>query len=87
MSKKNDFFEKIKTMDLEQLWIHYDAAKGTNRVLNITGILIIFLLCLYTSPFTLVPGAFVVYVIANMSINIGEIISKIEERIVDLADK
>lgn len=84
---KKDMFDKIKTMDLEELCKYHGAAKFASRLMDVFGVSIFLFIMMFTSIITILPGAILLYVLGNVASGIGETIQVIEERIVRLADK
>jgi len=84
---KSELFKKIEKMNEEDLWAYHNSAKTAGRVMDVLGIAIILGIMFFYSIFTLVPGVFFLYVLANVSVSINDTVEFIEERIVDMVDK
>ena len=82
-----ELIKKIESMSLEELWTYHKSAKITSRFMDIIGIAILFGMILFYSVITLIPGALIVYVMAQVAASVGRTTALIEDRIVDLSDK
>jgi hypothetical protein len=79
--------ELIKEMPVDDLWRYYSAAKISNRVVDIIGVSLIFMMLVFTQIFVIIPGVIVLYIISHMGAGIKKTITLIEDRIIDLPDK
>lgn len=81
---KKDLYEHIAKMDLEGLHEYYGSAKSTGRTVDIFGVGVIFLMILFFNTFTLIGGAIVIYIAAQVSVGIRKTLDFIELRIAEL---
>jgi len=82
-----ELIKKIESMSLEELWSYHKSAKTASRLMDMFGVSILFIMILFYSVITLIPGALIVYVMAQVAASVGRTTELIEDRIVDLADK
>ena len=82
---KEDLFERIKKMDLDECVEYQSSAKGTNSIIHLLGIGMCFAIVSFSSIAFALCGAFVIYVLAKLSTGIDETVRKLEERICTLS--
>ena len=82
---KEDLFDRIKKMDLDECLEYQSSAKGTNTVIQLLGISACFLIVSIPSLALAIGGSLVVYVLAKLSTGIDETVKRLEERICTLS--
>jgi hypothetical protein len=82
-----ELIKKIESMSLEELCEFYRSAKTASRLVDVIGVSILFGMILFYSIVTLIPGALIVYVMAQLAAGMGRTSKLIEDRILNLTDK
>lgn len=78
---KEDLFERIKKMDLEECIEYQSSAKGTNNIIHLLGIGMCFTIVSIPNIVLAMCGALIIYVLAKLSTGIDETVKRLEERI------
>jgi hypothetical protein len=78
---KESLESRIKDMPLEELISFEIVTKNVNRLVNVFGVSMIFLMIIYTNIITLLFGIVIVYVSSHISVGITNSLVTIRQQI------
>lgn len=78
---REELIRRIKVMPEAELVAYESAATSTNRFIMLFGVACLFFVLAFPSPFTIIPGVVLVYVMANISSGVDITIREIRNRL------
>lgn len=79
MEKNNPVLEKIKNMSREEILKYYTAAETANRLVNITGITVLFSALVLSNTFIFISAGVASYFLAKLAVDISSTMSVLEK--------
>jgi len=78
---KQELYEKIKTLNLEELYGYERAAVSSRRFIDVIAISFIFGALFFSSTIIMIIVAMLVYVLGNISVGMSRTLNVVREQI------
>lgn len=78
---REELIRRIKSMPEDELIAYQSAAISTNRFIMLAGVSCLFFMLAFPSFLTLIPGAILVYLMANISAGVDITIREIKTQL------
>ena len=81
---KDELFDRIKKMNIDECLQYHTSAKSINYIINLLGVSIFLIILLSSGIIFVIVGGLFVSLLATMSARIDDTLNKLEERILIL---